>query len=161
MGKRKSKIRGQRVNQWYFIPPPYNQNKPISLSAPPLGALHTDSASPYDTIQVIGRSRKSTVPASISFDLGITDGFITDYGRKISFGGKGTETDVGERLPETTRGMSVNRPGVEIDDDFLLGEPVSSVRSISRVKMSKKKPPRRKSRLTDWEYMTTLKGYRP
>ena len=159
MGRRKSKIRGERVNQWYFIPPPYDQNKPISLSAPPLGAIHTDSASPYDTIQVIGRSRKATVPASISFDLGITDGFITDYGRKISFKGKGTKTDVGKRLPENTRGMSVNRSGVEIDDEFP-SQPVSSVRSISRAKMSKKKAPRRRKD-TYAESITQMRGFRP
>ena len=148
------------VPQWYFIPPPYDMDKPISLSAPPMGAVRTDSASPYDTIQVIGRSRMVTVPESISMDMGVTDAFVTEYGQRITFKGKGKETNVGTRIPETTKGMSI--PSVEeyIEASDLVSSAPVSIQGISRSTMSKKKPIRKKRRVNDFSDLTSLQGIR-
>ena len=100
---------------------------------------------------MIGKTT-AIVPESISVDLGIVDAFITNRGRNIEFRGKGEETDVGERLPSTTQGMSVDGayPGMPIADQ-----------GISHPKISKKKSKRKGKRLTHFDYMTTLKGFRP
>ena len=71
----------------------------------PVGAK-TGGRTPTETIQIVGRGTKG-VPESLSVDLGITDAFITNYGTKIAFSGKGLMTDVGERVPGPTVGMSV------------------------------------------------------
>lgn len=151
-------IRGRLVSQWFFIPPPYDQAKPISLSAPPMGALKAGSNSPYDTIQVIGRSRTGRVPKRVSIDLGWADIFVLN-GKTIQFKSGGEKTDVGARLPSFTRGMSVNdigsTPGVE---PF---EPTLPPKGVTRPAMSKKRPSRKKKRLSGYDYMTTLKGFRP
>ncbi len=84
--------------------------------------------------------------------LGIVDVFITAGGTQITFAGKGLETDVGKRLPSPTKGMSV--------DGAYPGMPVSG-EGISRPKISKKKPSKKGKQLTHYEYMTTLKGFRP
>lgn len=154
MGKRKG-VRGISVPQWYYIPPPYNTEKPISLSAPPMGAIRTDSVNPYETIQMIGRSRTASVPQSVSIDLGITDAFITDGGRTITFKGKGAQTDIGTRLPSNTVGMSL--PSAE---DIMSEELPPVNQGVNRVTMSRKQPRRKTRRLTEDEYMTTLKGFR-
>ena len=131
---------------WKFIPPPYTQLKPITLlkGVTPIGALRTGSNKPSETIQVIGRSRRG-VPHRVDIDLGWADIEIIN-GREIRFKGGGLETDVGTRIPETTRGMDLGEGG------FV---------GISRRRMPKKKPSRKKRRLTSEEYMTTLKGFRP
>lgn len=134
MGKRKG-IRGMLVPQWYYIPPPYNMDKPVSMSAPPIGAIRTDSANPYETIQVIGRSRIATVPQSISIDLGITDAFITDSGRTIRFGGKGQKTNVGRRIISNVRGMDIL--GDDIIDEWYPGKAMES-EGLSRTKIKSK-----------------------
>lgn len=158
MGQRQGP-RGIKVPQWYYIPPPYNQNKPIPMSAPPKGADTTGGLSPYTTIQVVGRSRKSRVPETISFDLGIVDGYITNFGRTIEFGGGGLETDVGERLSSPTIGMSI--PGF---DDYTVNRPTMTgirrtTRGKSRTGLSKKRPVR-KARSSWLDDLTSLKGIR-
>ena len=104
-GRRKGG-RGELVSQWYFIPPPYNMKRPISLGAPPIGALNAGSASPYDTIQIIGDPR-ATVPAKVDVDLGFVDIKVLN-GRRILFEGGGEETDVGTRELSPTVGMDVD-----------------------------------------------------
>lgn len=131
MGRHKGASQGQ----WYVIKPPWTANKPESLTAPPIGARNIGSASPYDTIQVIGKAKG--LPKTMSFDLGITDGYISNYGTKIKFSGNGERTDVGTRLDETTKGLSI---------------PAVSPRHIKR------KP---RKRLSNYDYMTTLKGFKP
>lgn len=97
---------------WKYVPPPWDQERPITLpkGVVPIGAINTHLRTPQETIQVIGSS-ESPVPESASIDLGVVDVFITDYGRRISFMGKGTRTDVGERIPRATQGMSI--PAIE------------------------------------------------
>lgn len=95
---------------WKWIPPEDFRNgvKPRTLprGVSPIGADLSGGNSPYTTIQRIGKS-SVVVPERISIDEGITDAFITDYGRNISYSGKGERTDVGERLSSTTKGMTV------------------------------------------------------
>lgn len=129
---------------WKYIPPPWDMDKPITL---PRGVAperaKVDGRTPQETIQMIGTSR-AVVPESISIDLGIIDAFITGRGRNIEFRGKGLETDVGERLPSPTRGMSV--------DGAYPGMPVSSgeVRKPSiRTKKPKRKPRRNERDFSD------------
>lgn len=131
------------VSQWFFIPPPYNQPEPISLSAPPIGAVNTASNSPHDTIQVIGKAR-ARVPKRVAVDLGWTDIFVLN-GRKIEFTGtKGLRTNVGTRIESPTEGMSVSEGWADKD----IAEYMKKEQGISRPKMRKKKPSRKK-KLTD------------
>jgi len=104
MGKLKRKT-GLKP-QWYYIPPPWTQETPISLDYPPLGAKNAEETTPDKTIQMIGKPR-AKVPESVSVDLGVVDIFISDYGRQIKFTGHGEETKVGKSLNIPTRGMSI------------------------------------------------------
>lgn len=127
-------------------------DKPISLSAPPLGAINTDSASPYDTIQVIGRPRVA-VPSRADVDLGWADIYVLN-GREIKFKAGGERTNIGTRIVSTTKGMAI--PGGE---DLIPGTP-ASVRGISRPAMSKKKPKRKSKREDDYSAITSVRGVR-
>ena len=51
------------------------------------------------------------VPAKISIDSGVVDIFVSGNGQTIKYSGKGTETDVGTRLPSPTKGMSIPESG--------------------------------------------------
>lgn len=167
MGQRKG-IRGRKVSQWYFIPPPYDQDKPISLSAPPLGAVDIGSRSPYDTIQVVGRPRTG-VPKRVAVDLGWTDIFVLD-GKKIEFTGKkGLKTDVGRRVESPTEGMSIDegisRPEVKKarhphwSDEEIEEYYKQERKGISRPTMKKKKP-KRKVRRKDLSDITGIQSVR-
>jgi hypothetical protein len=91
---------------WKFIPPPWTQQKPITLKYPPVGA-RTGGRTPQQTVQMIG-TPKARVPKTVSVDLGVVDILIEDYGRKITFTGGGLKTSVGQNLPGATRGMSID-----------------------------------------------------
>jgi len=99
---------------WKYLTPPWTQRKFLTLpkGAVPTGAVNTDLRSPYQTIQMIGKPR-AEVPETISGDLGITDFEIYNYGRNIHFAGRGTLTNVGERLESPTKGMSIPSVGIE------------------------------------------------
>lgn len=88
-----------------YIPPPYDQPKPLSLIGQEPEGWRDLGRTPAETLQVIGVAKK--VPKSVSVDLGFSDILITD-GKTIQFAGKGLVTDVGKRLPSPTRGMSVS-----------------------------------------------------
>jgi len=95
---------------WRFVPPPWNQLKPMTLpkGVVPAGAINTQSNVPSETIQMVGQpGTGSKVPMRASIDLGVADVYISDSGRKIEFSGKGLQTDVGARIPSTTKGMSI------------------------------------------------------
>jgi len=77
-----------------------------------MGAVKTDLRTTKETIQKIGDS-DAIVPNKIAVDLGVTDLFITNQAQDIGFTGKGEKTNVGERIPTTTQGMSVNGAGVD------------------------------------------------
>lgn len=91
---------------WKYIPPPWKQEKPISLRHPPIGAQHTGDKTPKQTIQMIGKP-KAKVPRDASIDLGVVDIKVSNYGKKIEFTGKGLETSVGQSLASPTVGMSI------------------------------------------------------
>ncbi len=89
--------------EYKIIPPPYTLAKPISAKHPPKGMKRT-KGTPQQTLTFLG----GKMPFSnVSFDLGVTDGFIDVKDRTITFTGGGQKTDVGTRLPETTRGVSL------------------------------------------------------
>jgi len=94
---------------WKYIPPPWMQEKPISLRHPPLGAKNIKERTPQQTVQMIGKP-KAKVPKDVAVDLGVVDIFISDYGKKIRFTGEGEKTSVGKSLAGTTKGMSI--PGI-------------------------------------------------
>lgn len=98
---------------WKYIPPPWDQKKPISLprGVVPAGA-RIGGRTPRETVQMIGVPG-SKVPKSASIDLGVVDVYITNYGRSIRFGGHGEETDVGKSLGSTTTGMTINEEDTE------------------------------------------------
>ena len=95
---------------WKYIPPPWTQDKPITLDHPPVGAKHLGEKTPEKTIQMIGKPR-AKVPKDASIDLGVVDIKISDYGKRIEFVGKGLETVVGHSLTSPTKGMSVPAKG--------------------------------------------------
>lgn len=90
---------------WKIIPPPYDAKKPISSREPPEGVEVTEGT-PQETLTFIG----GVLPMeNISFDLGVTDGFIDVANQTIHFTGYGEETDVGLRLPEPTKGLTLRQ----------------------------------------------------
>ncbi len=95
---------------WKYIPPPWAQEKPISLKYPPEGAKNIGERTPRQTIQMIGKP-KAKVPKEVSIDLGVVDIMIRDYGRRIEFKGGGLETVVGKSLSTPTKGMSIPATG--------------------------------------------------
>lgn len=100
---------------WKYIPPPWDQDKPFSLSAPPVGAV-VGGRTPRETIQIIG-SAGSPVPRRVDIDLGWTDITIVG-GRRIVFSGHGVSTDVGRRIVDETKGMSVKEDGMAEYDGY-------------------------------------------
>jgi len=95
---------------WKFVPPPWNQDKPITLDHPPMGATNLGEKTPEKTIQMIGKP-KAKVPKDASIDLGVVDIKISNYGKRIDFVGKGLETVAGHSIASTTKGMSVPAKG--------------------------------------------------
>lgn len=132
---------------WKYIPPPYNQRKPITLSAPPIGAVNTGSNKPKDTIQVIGKA--SGVPRRIDVDLGWVDITIVN-GRVIEFKGGGEDTNTGTRIDSPTMGMDLDEGFVDV--------PVAEVRSSHRI--VRKKPKKRTHRADDISDLTSFSGIR-
>jgi len=93
----------KRGEEYKIIPPPYTMLKPISSRYPPKGMTRT-KGTPQETLTFIG----GKVPfKNVSFDLGVTDGFIDVKARKIEFTGGGQKTDVGTRIISTTKGVSL------------------------------------------------------
>lgn len=95
-----------------YIPPPFNQLKPISLLDQVPAGWREKGRTPEDSIQIIGSSKG--VPSYIPIDLGVTDAFITVSSGvpHIEFKGGGLNTDVGKRIPGTTKGMSISREAI-------------------------------------------------
>jgi len=103
-------VDGEQKPVWKYIPPPWSQEKPITLYAPPVGAVRTEGRTPSETVQMIG-DPGARVPQTISIDLGIADIEVSEHGRRIKFSGKGLETDVGGK-PSPTQGMSIPSRGI-------------------------------------------------
>lgn len=96
-----------------YIPPPYDQPKPISLGrSTPVGATKTGTK-PRETLEIIGSA--TGVPKRVDVDLGFVDIAVRN-GRQIEFTPGGLDTDVGTRIASTTRGMSVNEGNGESMD---------------------------------------------
>lgn len=86
-----------------IIPPPYTMLKPITSKHPPKGMTKT-KGTPQETLTFIG----GKLPfKNVSFDLGVTDGFIDVKSRTIKFTGRGQETNVGTRIESTTKGVAL------------------------------------------------------
>lgn len=83
---------------WKFIPPPWKQQKPISLRYPPQGARE-GGRTPKETIQKIG-DPESAVPRTAIVYLGIATIYIYDYGKRIEY------IASGEKSPTT--GLRIN-----------------------------------------------------
>lgn len=90
-------------DEYKIIPPPYDLLKPITSFKPPKGMTKT-KGTPQETLTFIG----GKVPfENVSFDLGVTDGFIDVKSRTIKFTGRGLQTDVGTRIESTTKGVAL------------------------------------------------------
>lgn len=138
---------------WRSVPPPYTIRKPLFSFLPPVGAIKTSGKTPAETIQVIRSTGKE--PKSISVDLGVTDIFIKGTKNPtIRFGGKGLQTDVGKRIPGPEKGLSLSGE-LELDDPVLSGAPTRAKITSKGRRRGRRRP------LSDYEYMTTLKGYKP
>ena len=93
----------KRGEEYKIIPPPYTMLKPISSKYPPKGMTKT-KGTPQETLTFIG----GKVPfENVSFDLGVTDGFIDVKAKTIKFTGQGQKTNVGTRIGSTTRGVAL------------------------------------------------------
>lgn len=89
--------------QYKVIPPPYTLDKPITAYKPPKGMRKT-RGTPQQTLTFLG----GKVPfKNVSFDLGVTDGFIDVKARTIRFAGGGERTNVGTRIQSTTKGVAL------------------------------------------------------
>jgi len=90
-------------DQYKIIPPPYTLDKPITSFTPPKG-MKKAKGTPQETLTFIG----GKVPfKNVSFDLGVTDGFIDVKSKTINFTGEGEKTNVGTRRASTTKGISL------------------------------------------------------
>lgn len=87
---------------WKYIPPPWLQDKPISTRMAPTGAT-LGGRTPAQTVQMIGKPDAS-VPESFVIDMGVTDIYVTDYGKTIKFKGKGLKTRA-SGVRSRTKGM--------------------------------------------------------
>jgi hypothetical protein len=93
----------KRGPEYKIIPPPYTLLKPISSKYPPKGMTKT-KGTPQETLTFIG----GKVPfENVSFDLGVTDGFIDVKAKTIRFTGHGRQTNVGTRIESTTKGLAL------------------------------------------------------
>jgi len=138
---------------WKYIPPPYDMDKPITMpkGVAPQGAK-IGGRTPQETIQMVGL-KEGVTPKDVSIDLGVVDAFITAGGTRITFAGKGEGTNVGTRIPSTTKGMSVFGEGVvegegelerwQLPTETYFGMPKRG-RGVSRVSMRRKQPSRKK-----------------
>lgn len=137
---------------WKYIPPPYDIDKPITL---PKGVVPEGAKlgkTPQETIQMIGL-KKGVIPKDVSVDLGIVDAFITAGATRITFTGKGEETDVGQRLPSPTKGMSI--PAVKSEDIY--SPPAKKVKR----KSAKRAKSKRKAKDNDqFGGLTSLRGHK-
>ena len=135
---------------WKYIPPPYNQDKPITLpkGRVPTGARFANLRTPAETVQMIGRSG-SKVPDRISIDSGVVDIFIGRGGNRITYRDYGLRTNVGKRDPGNTVGMSV--PGSE--------PPI--LRPLAKRRPTRKGLLKRSHRMGWRDRLTSLKGFRP
>ena len=134
---------------WKYIPPPWNQGKPITLpkGVTPVGAINTGLRTPQETVQMIGKPG-AKVPESVSVDLGAFDLEISDSGRTIRFVSGGEETDVGGDIGSLTTGMSIPSRGI--------GRRV--VTATPRRQRPKQRPPRRGRRESWLDKLTSLRG---
>jgi len=117
-------VDGRQRPVWKYIPPPWSQEKPSTLYAPPIGAVRIGARLPTQTIQMIGRPG-ARVPKTISIDLGVADIEVSDYGRRIKYTGRGLETDVGGD-PSKTTGMSTPSRGIRPKVTYKVGGKVRS-----------------------------------
>ncbi len=137
---------------WKYIPPQDFRDgvKPQTLprGVAPRGADTSGGNSPYTTIQRIGTS-DARVPERISVDEGVVDAFITSSGDKIGYSGGGLETNVGDRDPSPTKGMSVKGhayaretyPEQSVSRTAISAEETSVERKgVSRTEMTKDSP---------------------
>jgi hypothetical protein len=158
-GKSKS-----RVPVWKWIAPPFDQEKPYTLTAPPIGAVRTDSRIPKETIQMIGELG-APVPDRVTIDQGKVDILVSESGKRIEFFGKGEGTDYGKRIVSPTTGMSISDNEVSESataDEIAEADKALSIttKGVSRAAMSKKKPVRRKKQENWLDDLTSLKGMR-
>jgi hypothetical protein len=97
MGKTK------RGAEYKAMLPPYDQPKLVSSKLPPVGMKRTEGT-PSETLTVIGG--KKLPFGHISADIGVVDAFVDIGRRKIRFA-PGLRTNVGQRIPSNTRGVSL------------------------------------------------------
>ena len=103
---RMGSLKGKR-GHYKIIPPPYTMRKPITSATPPKGMTRTEGT-PQQTLTFLGGKLPFN---NVSFDLGVTDGFIDVKSKTIKFTGQGQKTNVGTRLAEKTRGVALtNQP---------------------------------------------------
>lgn len=142
--------------QWYYLPPPYTGGA-IPILGPPHGAKNPEGDSPLETLQIIGRPRRAAPTARI--DLGFAEARV-EKGALVEV----IDKQVAPGEPATAQPPREVRPiqtAVEGEPLELEEEPVpGSTSGVTRVGLPKKAP-RKKKPLTDWEHMTTLKGFDP
>ena len=169
--------RVQRV-RWYYLPSPYT-GEPIPLSGPPHGAKNIESADPYETLQVIGRSRKGLRDADVNLNWATVKirkgGIDVDYkgtsaestpSETISRPGipepKPSESEVAAQLEaieqEVAEPEAAETDGLSLElEDEPITEPLPPPKPKTRVGLPNKKPGRKA--LSQIDYAQTLRGF--
>jgi len=162
--------------RWYYLPPPYTGGA-IPIQGPPRGAKNPKGTRPLDTVQIVGRPRKA-VPA-VRVDLGFAEvlaanGKIdqvvpkevrtvatatadTGIGRPSVPERESTTAEVAEQIKSAQEAQPLaEAETLELDEEELVLEPKPKTRVGLPTKVTRHKKP-----LTNYEYMTTLKGFDP
>jgi hypothetical protein len=150
-----------RVNRpvWKYIPPD-DFGKDVearTLMYAPHG-VKILSGSPAETLQIIEGSRKG-IPKRVNVNVGWADVTVVN-GKDIEF----VSTESGRSKSDKANKNISAKSGTlvsDITDADLSPDDAEGYNIVNRAKMSKKAPPRKGSRkISDWDYMTTLKGFR-
>jgi hypothetical protein len=151
--------RGKKMEgRWWYIPPPYDLSDAIPLAGPPNGARDANKHTPGETLQILGEAG-GKVPHIIKKDLGWADINIID-GKDILFKGSGLKTDVGTRKPETTVGVTIEGNGTGNVDESVLEDMALKVSNKAIKRAAKKEKRTGKKKISEWDRITTMKGYK-
>lgn len=99
-----------KKNQYKILRPPYDVSRMESTLGPRYGLPGFPiGVTPQQSVGIVG----GPVPYDIDVDLGVTDIFVKAGMDKptMFFEGGGLRTDVGKRMPSTTRGITVRPSG--------------------------------------------------
>jgi hypothetical protein len=150
-----------RVNRpvWKYIPPE-DFGKDVearTLMYAPHGVKVLEG-SPAETLQIIEGSRKG-IPKRVNVNVGWADVTVVN-GKDIEFVSTESRKPKSEGAKKNISAKYATLAS-DITDADLSPDATEGYNVVNRAKMSKKAPPRKGNRkISDWDYTTTLKGFR-